>query len=123
MSSNKKRKCDDVIQNENNQKKTRLSENLDLINKVDESDVERLDSPEKSENDRNQYRAIKLKNGLIAVLISNDEKDENENDTDEFNVKKTAVCALSVGVGTFSDPRKIQGLAHLVGKSSNFYRL
>ncbi|EFN75483.1 Nardilysin [Harpegnathos saltator] len=133
--------------------------------------VEYLETPIKSENDKKEYRVIKLQNGLIAVLISDmksgaqqdedkekatsahmskddqsdtDMEDESEDEDDEFEDEddegsfdedeesdedeseddvlprgnktgdRMVACAMSVGVGTFSDPPEIQGLAHFL---------
>lgn len=44
---------------------------------------------------------------------SADESDEDENGNDGT---KLAACSLCVDVGSFSDPRNIQGLAHFLGE-------
>ncbi|OEH77399.1 rhoptry metalloprotease toxolysin [Cyclospora cayetanensis] len=49
--------------------------------------------------DRRQYRYVVLSNGLRALLV-------HEPDCDE------AAVSLRVGVGSASDPREVQGLAH-----------
>ncbi|XP_053986881.1 nardilysin-like isoform X2 [Hylaeus volcanicus] len=118
-------------------------------------DVTYLDTPVKSENDKKEYRVIKLKNGLTALLISdlhsstcqdddNEDKDEEDEETgsedehesdedDEDDLddqsdeekssrtskrlqreEKMAACGLCVGVGSFSDPLEIPGLAHFL---------
>lgn len=45
---------------------------------------------------------------------SDDEEDGTEGDAHE----KLAACSLSVDVGSFSDPRDVQGLAHFLGKTN-----
>ncbi|XP_012218457.1 nardilysin-like [Linepithema humile] len=124
--------------------------------------VEYLETPVKSENDKKQYRVIKLQNGLTALLISDveskvcssqdddegssedetedDESDEEDEDDDEDDDEdseedasdeydeedtssaakrikrdeKKAACGLCVGVGSFSDPPEIPGMAHFL---------
>ncbi|XP_018360056.1 PREDICTED: nardilysin-like isoform X1 [Trachymyrmex cornetzi] len=124
--------------------------------------VEYLETPIKSENDKKEYRVIKLPNGLTALLISDihsktcasqdqddqdkesedetedeesseenggNDDDENEGDTitsDEYDEEdgssvkrvkrdeKKAACGLCVGVGSFSDPIEVQGMAHFL---------
>uniref|UniRef100_A0A1B6BXU5 Nardilysin n=1 Tax=Clastoptera arizonana TaxID=38151 RepID=A0A1B6BXU5_9HEMI len=123
------------------------SSNCNQVNNVcsgtqnSEHNVIYLPSPVTSEQDNKEYSAIKLPNGLTALLISdvtnivsldNDEDDfesnseneiseneddsegELEEDTDAEQGEKLAACALSIGVGSFSDPEKIQGLAHFL---------
>ncbi|EZA59550.1 Nardilysin [Ooceraea biroi] len=126
--------------------------------------VEYLETPVKSENDKKEYRVIRLQNGLTALLVSDiysktsasqDEDDEDETSEDETegeseeyddeeddddddedvdeddmdsasddevgvstkHVKreeKKAACGLSIGVGSFSDPPEIPGMAHFL---------
>lgn len=47
-----------------------------------------------------------------------DESDEEDDDGNENQKKrgKLAACSLCVDVGSFSDPRDVQGLAHFLGK-------
>lgn len=124
-------------------------------------EVEVMETPIKSENDKKSYRVIRLSNGLTALLISDptqasesdeqvkqdeaaatsggvqeeeseeeeddgndadNESTDNENNDDEGeNARKDqkrgklAACSLCVDVGSFSDPRDIQGLAHFLG--------
>ena len=54
---------------------------------------------QKRPSDEREYRAVKLKNGMKVLLIS--DKDATR-----------AAAALAVHVGSFSDPRDIAGLAH-----------
>ncbi|XP_046617809.1 nardilysin-like [Neodiprion virginianus] len=122
---------------------------------------EYLDTPVKSENDKKDYRVIKLPNGLTALLISDvrsisadqvddddddddytdeeesgseesgSESDEEEEDNDAASdvsdgdidshgnkrprrEEKMAACGLCVGVGSFSDPSEIPGMAHFL---------
>ncbi|XP_018344745.1 PREDICTED: nardilysin-like isoform X2 [Trachymyrmex septentrionalis] len=122
--------------------------------------VEYLEPPIKSENDKKEYRVIKLSNGLTALLISDihsktcasqdpddqdkestedetedeessEENEENNEDEDEGDIsddddddsssvkrvkrdEKKAACGLCVGVGSFSDPPEVQGMAHFL---------
>lgn len=92
-------------------------------NKSDNSEigsVEVLEAPYKSENDEKLYRAIRLNNGLTALLVSTPQRhtlvDSYENVTQVHTHQKKAACSMLVDVGSLSDPRDVQGLAHLVGK-------
>ncbi|KAG5324883.1 NRDC protein, partial [Pseudoatta argentina] len=96
------------------------------IDTSDERQVEYLEIPIKSKNDLMEYRVIKLRNGLTAMLIS-DNENKDENDSDENNeedngpsvvkrVKKDELmieCCLDVGVGRFSET-EIPDLSHFV---------
>ncbi|KAG5331103.1 NRDC protein, partial [Acromyrmex heyeri] len=84
-----------------------------------------LESPDKSEYDKAEYRVIRLQNGLTALLISGLEgtnfDDMNYKDHDEFSPAKRfkrdiskAFCGLCVKVGSFNDPPDLPGLAHLL---------
>eukprot|EP00753_Platysulcus_tardus_P022606 PLAT9806.1.p1 GENE.PLAT9806.1~~PLAT9806.1.p1 ORF type:complete len:1049 (+),score=595.91 PLAT9806.1:117-3263(+) len=55
----------------------------------------------KSLEDEREYRHITLENGLKALLVSDPETDK-------------AAAAMSVGVGHFSDPAELPGLAHFL---------
>lgn len=95
-----------------------------LLNQSEMSTVEVFEVPDKSENDKKSYRVIRLINGLKVLLIStstqsipteqliNSTNVEDENESDN----KLAACSLCVDVGSFSNPRDIQGLAHFLGK-------
>ncbi|CAL1679211.1 unnamed protein product [Lasius platythorax] len=118
--------------------------------------IEYLETPVKSQNDTNEYRVIRLENGLTALLISDvnseicasqdndldkadskdeiedeytdedDEEDEEEADdenededtSDKYDEGKKnhirAACGVCVGVGGFSDPPEIPGMAHFL---------
>lgn len=99
-----------------------------------------LETPIKSKSDRKEYRLICLDNGLKALLIhhkceenlhddhkSNVSISESENEGEESTSEseedghereKLAAVALSIGTGSFNDPKDIQGLAHFVGKTA-----
>lgn len=87
--------------------------------------VEVMEAPEKSENDKKLYRVIRLQNGLTALLISTEQENgntkigidrDNKSGRNVTHQRKVAACSLRVDVGSFSDPRDVQGLAHFVGK-------
>ncbi|CAB0028359.1 unnamed protein product [Trichogramma brassicae] len=84
----------------------------------DDRRFEYLERPKKALCDRKNYRAIKLNNGLTALLVSTlnlGEDDENENHRVDARIDSaTAACALCINVGNFSDPREVQGLAHFL---------
>jgi insulysin len=56
---------------------------------------------EVSKNDPRSYRYLVLPNGLRVILVSDPKADK-------------AAAALSVSVGSFSDPEEIPGLAHFL---------
>jgi len=138
-----------------------------VINQVEpgkqHQNILQLPSPVKSENDKKEYKVIKLPNGLTALLISDvrniveldpkdctleteekmeeaeaepslgHESEEEESDIDSaescgsgdemedgtvkkppMTEEKLAAVALTVGVGSFSDPDDIPGLAHFL---------
>lgn len=131
-----------------------IATNQNAMQIVNGNEVEILDEPDKSENDKKLYRVIRLKNGLKALIIydpvanaetetmadfskcnvktnatnataammSDDEEeteseasDDEEDGTEGEAREKLAACSLSVDVGSFSDPRDVQGLAHFLG--------
>ncbi|KAL7032015.1 hypothetical protein ACKWTF_007199 [Chironomus riparius] len=65
--------------------------------------MEVLSTPIKSENDKKNYRLIKLENGLKALLISK---------TDDEEGKTVAAASLCVYVGSYENPPNVLGLAH-----------
>lgn len=69
--------------------------------------VEILESPVKSENDKKEYRALKLSNGLRVLLIRKVEETGSDNEI-------LAAANMLVGVGSFDDPPNIGGLAHFL---------
>lgn len=42
------------------------------------------------------------------------------NDAHQEEPEKLSACSICVDVGSFSDPRNVQGLAHFLGKSMSF---
>ncbi|XP_039485852.2 nardilysin [Drosophila santomea] len=85
--------------------------------------VQYHEAPDKSEGDRKHYRALTLSNGLRAMLVADSYTDEPSihrasseslNSSIEHFHGKLAACAVLVGVGSFSEPRQYQGLAHFV---------
>ncbi|XP_059462216.1 insulin-degrading enzyme-like 1, peroxisomal [Corylus avellana] len=57
----------------------------------------------KARTDNREYRRIVLKNSLEVLLIS-------DPDTDK------CAASMDVGVGSFSDPKGLEGLAHFLGE-------
>ncbi|EDW78671.2 uncharacterized protein Dwil_GK13929 [Drosophila willistoni] len=89
--------------------------------------------PDKSEGDKKVYRALSLSTGLRAMLISDNsieetnsyKKDSIQHQAFPSSTKrsdsslehfhgKLAACAVVVTVGSFSEPRQYQGLAHFL---------
>jgi secreted Zn-dependent insulinase-like peptidase len=72
------------------------------------NELEIFEEPLKSPSDRKQYRLLKLPNGLKVLLVKNAEIKEN-------NLRDNlAAVALVVDVGSFDDPREVQGLSHFL---------
>ncbi|KAL7043714.1 hypothetical protein ACKWTF_001634 [Chironomus riparius] len=73
-----------------------------------------LEEPVVSLSDRKNYKILKLQNGLKVLLI----KQQSDNDDELCRYKKyksnAAAVALCVDVGSFKDPRDIQGMSHLL---------
>lgn len=85
--------------------------------------VEILDAPDKSPFDKNQYRLIRLPNGIKTLLISRARGSSDDNtstiatisDDVESTDEYLSAVALAIDVGYNSDPPDVQGLAHFVG--------
>ncbi|XP_011060486.1 PREDICTED: nardilysin-like [Acromyrmex echinatior] len=79
----------------------------------EDDQVQYLETPVKSENDKKDYRVIRLRNDLTALLISDIylKTDAFQDKNDERDEKKAA-CSLCVGVGCFSET-DIQDVANL----------
>lgn len=85
--------------------------------------------PDKSEGDKKVYRALSLSNGVRAMLISDPgmgqpsaaslssqatpSAQSSSSSLEQFH-GKLAACAVSMGVGSFSEPQEFQGLAHFL---------
>lgn len=88
-------------------------------------EVEILDAPDKSPFDKNQYRLIRLPNGIKSLLIS--PYDGTVSSTEKTTTSATtpadvetadeyySACALVVDVGSNSDPQDVQGMSHFLG--------
>lgn len=59
--------------------------------------------PTKSAEDDRNYRLVELPNQLQALLVSDPTTDK-------------AAASMDVGIGFYSDPDEIPGLAHFVGR-------
>ncbi|CAG2101367.1 unnamed protein product [Medioppia subpectinata] len=77
-----------------------LQKTMCALNLTNDSVAESYESIVKPNDDKRDYKAIVLTNGLKVLLISDRETDKS-------------AAALTVGVGSMSDPRDVQGLAHL----------
>lgn len=99
---------------------------IESINSGIEGNVDALGTPHKLDNDKNLYRVIRLSNGLKALLISMQQNELTANRGSNKAMEhwkahpKKAACNLNVDVGSFSNPRDVQGLGHLVGKFHAF---
>lgn len=84
-----------------------------------------LDAPDKSPFDKNQYRIIRLPNGIKTLLISrfdgtvssdcNTSTVATISDDVESADEYLSAVALAIDVGYNSDPPDVQGMAHFVG--------
>lgn len=91
--------------------------------------VELLENPEKSSIDKNTYRVIRLANKLKALLVSvpteqsevltTNPTTNNDSAPNKKEEKLSAIC-MCVDVGSFSDPRDVQGMAHFLGNCCQF---
>ena len=61
----------------------------------------RIDDIGKSPNDRREYRALVLENGLQVILVSDPESDK-------------AAASMDIDAGSNSDPAAFEGLAHFL---------
>lgn len=66
---------------------------------MDCGNIVRINNIGKSQQDNRDYRGLKLTNGLKVLLVSDPVTDK-------------AAAALTVDVGSMSDPNEIPGLAH-----------
>ena len=73
--------------------------NPDILLKQSNNNCESSSVVVKKPNDRREYRAITLENGIRVLLISDSDSQQ-------------AAAALDVHVGSFSDPVDLPGLAH-----------
>ncbi|KAG5339105.1 NRDC protein, partial [Acromyrmex heyeri] len=80
------------------------------------SQAEHLHQPDKSENDKKEYRAIRLSNGLEALLIS------DKHLTTSSSQENKATCSLCVDVGNFSDPPEFPGISYILAFEYMFFR-
>lgn len=78
---------------------------------AENSPIEILDCPVKTREDNKQYRVIRLANGMKVMLVHDDEVHEDEH----RNVWPS--CALTVAVGSLSDPIDSHGLAQYLGNA------
>ncbi|SPP85819.1 nardilysin [Drosophila guanche] len=98
-----------------------------------ETTVQYHEPPDKSDCDKKLYRALSLSNGLRAMLISDStnkiehtpevlhplptriaSSSESSNPSLEHFQGNLAACAVLVNVGSFSEPRQYQGMAHFL---------
>lgn len=107
-----------------------FSQQAVLSNKSNDSKmglVEILEAPLKPEYDKKSYRVIRLSNGLTAILVSTQENALNKSEDDVNKTKhvsnhpKKSACTLRVDVGSFSNPRDVQGLAHFIGNFEELF--
>ncbi|KAG5305856.1 NRDC protein, partial [Pseudoatta argentina] len=73
--------------------------------------VEYLETPVKSENDKKEYRAIRLPNGLEALLISNEDSKTSSSQHQNMKNEMKAACCLCVKTGFFEEPPEFPGIS------------
>ncbi|CAB3380047.1 Hypothetical predicted protein [Cloeon dipterum] len=128
--------------NEKAKKLSRRSEGSKMLTNEDDKPFSILPNPIQSESDNKEYRVIKLKNGLTALLIhqtheeeenaANDEESTTSSQADEpmeegsdsddsgsdggkdSSETHQSAASLTVGVGSFEDPDDLPGLAHFL---------
>lgn len=76
---------------------------------TDHDPLEILEFPELYRNDKKQFRIIRLVNGMKVILVHDDERDDY-----------LPSAALSVAVGSLSDPSDLHGLARCLGNFLSF---
>ena len=126
--------------------KRTMNSELKIIKRNKFQETETLKTPIKSPEDKKDYKLIKLPNGITALLIKHivdeseiDNNKEEETDDEEHSAEesctesegendgsddeceeapreKLAAVALAINVGSFNDPREIQGLSHFLGE-------
>lgn len=118
--------CDPIkiIQRNNDVNQQTLFVSTSSSNKSNNSGmgpVKVLEAPLKSKYDKKSYRLLRLSNGLTALLVST-QSNVNKARHESIHPKKSA-CNLRIDVGSFSNPRDVQGLAHFVGNFEHFEHL
>ncbi|KAG5339100.1 NRDC protein, partial [Acromyrmex heyeri] len=73
--------------------------------------VEYLETPIKSKNDKKEYRAIRLPNGLEALLISDEYSKTCSSQHQDMKNEMKAACCLSVRTRTFKEPSEFPGIS------------
>jgi secreted Zn-dependent insulinase-like peptidase len=69
----------------------------------------------KPKTDLKLYEFIELESGLEVILISTEKlQEENAKIQSKSNSTCTAAAALTVQVGSYSDPIECEGLAHFL---------
>lgn len=76
------------------------------------NEVEAMELSEESERNKRQYRIIRLPNEMKVMLVHDDRVNEDEKH------RFWPSCALTISVGSLSDPSDFPGLAKIVGIGS-----
>lgn len=77
------------------------------------SEVETLQTPPRSPSDKKEYKFIKLPNGMKVLLVKNPTNEKNL-DHDTISKDSSSSVALCIDVGSFEDPKEVQGLCHFL---------
>lgn len=75
-------------------------------------EVETLPDPKLPLSDKKNIKLIKLQNGLKAVLLNHPKIVQTVEESE--SVEKSAAVAICVDVGSFEDPKEVQGLSHFL---------
>lgn len=86
------------------------------MSNVASSDVHLLKNPVVSASDRKDYKFFQLQNGLKVLLIKQPVSDKSDDEVARLKKYKSniAAVAMCVNVGSFHDPKDVQGMSHLL---------
>ncbi|XP_018306508.1 nardilysin-like [Mycetomoellerius zeteki] len=73
--------------------------------------VEYLETPVKSENDKKEYRAIRLPNGVEVLLISDENLKTCSSQQQDMKNEMKAACSLCLRTGIFKEPPEFPGIS------------
>ncbi|PSN38436.1 Nardilysin [Blattella germanica] len=95
------------ISNQNN-----MNETIPDVRESSVKSIQYLPTPTKSQNDKKEYSAEEESSISASTPTSN--KGNSDDSEDESHSHETSALGLCVGVGSFSDPWDIQGMAHFL---------
>lgn len=77
------------------------------------TETETYPNPQQSPSDSKKYRLFKLPNGTKVLLVKNPKIEKLSGDDTTIKDSSSAV-ALCIDVGSFEDPKEVQGLCHFL---------